>query len=535
MESTDAASLLVLLIAVSLPSALELSLVSPDRAPVAGAAGPYMAIDADPTNGTRPCSPIDATRTGAPTNGTYQVAICITGVASTPEVFEARVIWTGGVATAIEIPDSDAGRSDNPDFNDSAPPFGFGTVWRCNGVNPSPVGDDSGSDTAAHIQCESRSPTHINTLTADPGLLALITMKGNAAGTETFTFDNYAGIGYRLTNDPVFTCGAPVLCLGASVIQDHTLAHTETPTPTWTPTASATPTNTATPCPGVCPTETPTATPDVLGVPHLAIDADPTNGSRPCQPIDTTRLDGPSSGTYQVAICLVNSRGTPDAIQVDVRWTGGVAAAIEVPDLPPDALDDNPDFNNDPPPYGFGNAWSCPSIGPYYPKGDYPILPGTDAFIECDNRLVSPSPTTLTAQPGLLAMLTMQATGSGTEGFAFDVGFTNFNSPPGENWSCGPPPFVYCPGATVVQLPATATPTATSTSTPTSTPTATRTPTATNTPVPPVIVGGVGSFAEPRTGSKHRGSGSTALVAGATLAALSLAASARHLRRRYGA
>ena len=54
---------------------------SPAATP-ARAAGPYMAIDADPTNGTRPCSPIDTTRTGAPTNGTYQVAICLVDAAS---------------------------------------------------------------------------------------------------------------------------------------------------------------------------------------------------------------------------------------------------------------------------------------------------------------------------------------------------------------------------------------------------------------------------------------------------------------------
>jgi len=501
-------------------------------APPAAAAGlPYMAIDADPTNGTRPCSPIDATRTGAPTNGTYKVAICLVGAAATPEVFAAYVTWTGDVAVAVEVPNADEGLADNPDFNESAPPFGFGPGWLCNAPLGEPVGNGYYQDTA-QIVCSDRAPVHVDSLAANPGLLAMLTMRTTGPGTETFAL-HVASAVYTGTSER--SC-ADILCPGASVAQDTVLAQTETPTPTWTP-LPATPT--ATPCMVACPTLEPTATPDAQGVPHLAIDADPANGVRPCQPIDTTRADGPASGTYQVAFCLVNTQGTPDAWEARVSWSGGVAIGIDLPDVPPDALDDNPDFNNSPPPFGFGNAWSCPSIGTGYPR----IIGGSASYIRCDNRLAYPYPTTLTASPGLLALLTVQATGFGTTTFSFsDTGDSAVNSPAGINWLCNMPypDAVYCPGATVVQsvLPSptpTRTPTPTATATPTATPTPTathtRTPTATPTPKP-AIVGGVGTFVDP-VSPDNDGRNATAYAVGAAAAAMLVAGAGLYIRRRH--
>ena len=175
----------------------------------------------------------------------------------------------------------------------------------------------------------------------------------------------------RSTRTSDSLAGGTAVCPGGTVVQDTrtTLAATETPTPTWTPTVTPTATTARA---GRLPTVEPTSTPDAIGYPYMAIDANPSNGVRPCLPIDSTRTDGPMSGAYQVAICLVNSLGTPDAWEADVLWSRLGAAALEVPDQPPSALDDNPDFNNSAPPYGFGNAWSCPSVGPYYPKGDNP-------------------------------------------------------------------------------------------------------------------------------------------------------------------
>ena len=50
---------------------------------------------------------------------------------------------------------------------------------------------------------------------------------------------------------------------------------------------------------------------DVQGTPHLELDMDPTNGTRPCSPIDATRTGAPTSGTYQIAVCLHESAGSP--------------------------------------------------------------------------------------------------------------------------------------------------------------------------------------------------------------------------------
>ena len=224
------------------------------------------------------------------------------------------------------------------------------------------------------MTCEDRSPSPGGQPWDTPGLLATLTMKGTSSGTVVFSVDqpSSGNVGPYFGANTYFTCGLPVTCPGGSVTQDTPLLATETPTPTWTP-AAATLTPTATSCSIACPTIEPTSTPDSVGSPYLAIDADPTNGTRPCLPIDAIRTDGPTAGTYQVSVCLVNYGGTPDALQLTVYWSGGVAAAVEIPGccrrMP---SNDNPDFNNAPPPYGFGTAWSCPSLGPYLPERRQP-------------------------------------------------------------------------------------------------------------------------------------------------------------------
>jgi len=193
---------------------------------------------------------------------------------------------------------------------------------------------------------------------------------------------------------------------------------------------------------------TATATPRSAGLPRMAIDADTTNGTRPCDPIDSTRLRAPTGGTYTVAICLVDSQGAPDGFEARVIWSGGAANAPEVADVG-GALDDNPNFNQAPGPLGSGPDWSCSGFGLSFPTADDPTTHGTtDAHIVCYEKTFSAG--ALTAEPGLLATLTMAAKGGGTETFTLsNDSLSSVNSPAGTNWQCGVQ--VSCSGAVVAQ------------------------------------------------------------------------------------
>jgi len=185
---------------------------------------------------------------------------------------------------------------------------------------------------------------------------------------------------------------------------------------------------------------------DTQGIPHLEVDADPGNGARPCDPVDATRALVTSS-TYTIAICLEEGAGAPDSFEIALIWTGGAAAPVDVLDDNTDGLNDNPDFNEATAPYGFGSNWSCTHIGFQWPTADWPATPGVpDAYISCNEKGFVPG--TLTADPGLLATITMQATGAGTESFNFSLdGSSDFNSPEYSNHACGVD--ISCPGATV--------------------------------------------------------------------------------------
>ena len=176
---------------------------------------------------------------------------------------------------------------------------------------------------------------------------------------------------------------------------------------------------------------------DLQGVPHLEIDADPTNGLRPCDPIDSEASAPLANGVFDIAICLDDHAEAASQFYFMINWSGGVASADEVPDVAP-ALDDNPDFNQEAGPFGNGTHWDCTGLGFSLPTANSP--PGT-ANMYCHE--LSYAYGELTASPGLLATLRMRATGLlGDESFSFprdgNAGVDGSN--------CGE---VSCPGAVV--------------------------------------------------------------------------------------
>jgi len=425
----------------------------PTATPTSTPVRPHLEIDADTTNGTRPCDPVDATRLNAPISGSYTVAVCLVHSQGSPYAFELSVIWSGSAAAVPEVDDGGASLNDNPDFNDGAPPTGLGANWNCNGAGSFyPLADNphTPSVTDARILCYEKTPAS-GGATAEPLLLATINVEAHGNGLEVFDLSRESNFEWSVAGGGAGICDSQSACPGAFVVQGS--GPLITPTPSNTPTPFPIPT-----------LSTPVVKPTISAPnrPHLAIDADTTNGSRPCDPVDAQRLNAPTSGAYTVGICLVNSQGSPDAFEAVVEWSGGVALAPEVADAG-DALDDNPDFNDSTPPLGFGTDWNCTGLGFAYPIADDPQTPEvTEAHVVCNSKNFNAGE--LTAEPGLLATLTLQAGGTGFETFEFAPLYSAVNSPAGTNWLCWRD--VSCPGAFVVQgdaTPPTLTPTATPT------------------------------------------------------------------------
>ncbi len=174
-----------------------------------------LSIDADPLNGTRPCSPIDTAAT-VPLNATHTVAVCLSHYLNwgSPQAFDARVQY-GTLETAPEVRDAGAALRDNPDANNTAGPTGIGRKgWDC-GVDRAvyPKGDDPLTpERDAFIFCYNQAATGV--LTAEPGLLATITLHSGAlSGVETLSFllsSNIYGINCLTTGE--FACeGATIV------------------------------------------------------------------------------------------------------------------------------------------------------------------------------------------------------------------------------------------------------------------------------------------------------------------------------------
>jgi len=206
---------------------------------------------------------------------------------------------------------------------------------------------------------------------------------------------------------------------------------------------------------------------------HLHVDANPNNGTRPCDPLDSTRTVQVGD-TYDVALCLetyapnkleafklrlyydmkasnLSINTAPDPQGAEEPAHGGTG-----PDCG-SCLDDNPDANdtkapdtNDP--EYLGSDWDCSGFTVFPPVGDdvntpcqdqygQPITPCHDAVIICNANIGMPD-LDLSADPGLLATVRFTATGEGTElltwGDDTELVGSDLVLPAGSSALCGP-------------------------------------------------------------------------------------------------
>jgi hypothetical protein len=220
-----------------------------------------MAIDADPTNGSAPCSPIDAART-VNTGVTYTVGICVTGTGGVaPNAFTAVLVYDGNLNSASTITCSAPCLDANPNANDGNSTDGslLGSGWVCFGglVITPPVGDDPATAGVAdaNINCLADVSSPDTDLTDDPGLLASVTFTATSGGVENLTLSGASNVFGE-------NCGIGITCAGATITKSGAVVNTPTPSQTAGPTS--------TPCVGSgCnesfDTVTPSATPAVPG------------------------------------------------------------------------------------------------------------------------------------------------------------------------------------------------------------------------------------------------------------------------------
>jgi hypothetical protein len=204
---------------------------------------------------------------------------------------------------------------------------------------------------------------------------------------------------------------------------------------------------------------------------HLHIDADITNGARPCDPVDDTATVAVGAA-HKVGVCIEDYvPNSIDAFELYIRYTGNPDATpsttLNVAQTltgPAPMLDLNPDANDGDDPTGFklGGGWLCDCFGlpMCFPKGDDPRTPGlADALIFCYVDLVNPDQD-LTASPGLLATIEFTASKAGTDTIDFgpidDTNWNNVQNPRsgGGIARCGPQVAddqVGCFGAAIVK------------------------------------------------------------------------------------
>ncbi len=229
----------------------------------------------------------------------------------------------------------------------------------------------------------------------------------------------------------------------------------------------------------------------------VAIDADPSNGTGPCHPVDSTA--SLAGGSHEVAVCLAYAPKPIASFTFDLKYDDTLNQAPSV-DCQDNCLDANPDANagstlgsGTPTIPDLGVGWDCSGGASGPPQGDVDPATGPghgDAFISCVSPM-GPYSSPVDAAYWPLAVVSFNLLASGTDTLTLqnlDLWGADSDRNYVELGSCDydDEPDIPCYGATIVKTLGSPTNTATATQTPNSTPTQTRTPRP-----------AVGGFAEP--------------------------------------
>jgi len=295
------------------------------------AASLHLAMDADPANGPRPCDPIDASATAA-VGSTYTVAVCLADYQANDLLsFQMHLTNNNSLSFAPDPQGSEESQNggsgpdcgqcldDNPDANDGDDPAGFklGSGWACTGLG---VIRPRSETPPIELVCNADVVSPDMDLSANPGLLATVTFRADAAGLNEVGFESWTSIGQKTAGQGY--CGdevpdAKIDCLGATINIGGVAAPTSTPSNTATPTTpTSTPSATG---PG------PTATPLPPGMEAVDLVAG-------CNPVASTY---PDATAVQTIADNVGPAGIVDSLwEFEMgTWLGYSPQFPEVSDL----------------------------------------------------------------------------------------------------------------------------------------------------------------------------------------------------------
>jgi hypothetical protein len=351
-----------------------------------------LEIDTDITNGNAPCDPVDPVRT-APPNSDVQVGLCQWNPPAGITTATLTVDYSGPITGANVASDLNFDLDANPDWNEDG--LGGTDRWDCNRLDAL-LSAPRAAPSPATMTCDTRALT--DQPVSSPVLLAVLTL--------TTTHENgVAQLDWILTSilsgSREGICHDSMQCLGATINVEGDV-EPETPAATATPTAVPTATPTPTPAPGTT---------------SLWIDADPTNGNAPCDPIDREHHVAVAEA-FAVGMCIQDAHALPlgggfVSGTFSIDYSAPLMASDVVDDLNFD-LDANPDWNQG----DLGeDAWDCNRLDA---MNAAPSAHSSPAWMVCDARGLVDHPVPNDALIATLAFDVSQE--PGTVGLNWNVG-----------------------------------------------------------------------------------------------------------------
>ena len=190
---------------------------------------------------------------------------------------------------------------------------------------------------------------------------------------------------------------------------------------------------------------------------HAEVDADATNGTAPCAPVDATAAVYP--GVHEVAVCTTSAAANLGALAFVLNFDPALNTCTDVNCAAGDCLDDNPDANAGatlgsgvPTSPDLGTGWDCNIMDLAQPTCAKDAVAGA-AWIGCWS-LTGPYTSPIGDVSFPLAVVTFNAVALGTDALTLSTVILG-DSAGGEIGSCNPVSSVgiNCAGATVDKVP----------------------------------------------------------------------------------
>ena len=189
-------------------------IITPTGTP--GAPMVHLEIDADTTNGSGPCNPVDAT---AEVYGMHKVAVCLTSSLAAPAGFDFDLVYDPALNTCTnESCPTGTCFDDNPDANLGTTTFStpdLGTGWDCSASEP--VCAKSGQAGRAFIMCLC---VDLGCATLPVGAdvsapIAVVTFNEEAGGVDNLKLEDVALFDENI--DSIVQCHGSGPCYGATL------------------------------------------------------------------------------------------------------------------------------------------------------------------------------------------------------------------------------------------------------------------------------------------------------------------------------